>query len=160
MRFEELLDKHRRGYVTQAEAAEMLGVCERTFRRWETRYRDDGPGGLRDGRVGKPSSRRAAEDELLRILGVYREHYQGFTVKHFHELAQKRHGYLLGEVARIVRTDFGFGYVDRLPVSILLCRRRASPSSASTAPSIASGLSRSQARAAASCSSSRRPSHR
>ena len=96
MRFEELLDKHRRGYVTQAEAAEMLGVCERTFRRWETRYRDEGPEGLRDRRVGKPSSRRAAEDELLRILGIYREHYQGFTVKHFHELAQKRHGYLLG----------------------------------------------------------------
>ena len=84
MRFEELLDKHRRGYVTQAEAAEMLGVCERTFRRWETRYRDEGPEGLRDRRVGKPSSRRAAEDELLRILGIYREHYQGFTVKHFH----------------------------------------------------------------------------
>lgn len=96
MRFEELLDRHRRGYVTQAEAAEMLGVSERTFRRWETRYREEGADGLRDRRIGKPSSRRAAAEELARILGLYREHYQGFTVKHFHELARKRHGYLLG----------------------------------------------------------------
>ena len=96
MRFEELLDRHRRGHLTQVEAAEMLGVSERTFRRWETRYREEGAEGLRDRRIDKPSSRRAAEEELTRILGLYREHYQGFTAKHFHELAQKRHNYLLG----------------------------------------------------------------
>lgn len=96
MRFEELLDRHERGHVTQAEAAEMLGMSERTFRRWHVRYRDEGREGLRDRRIGKPSSRRAAMAELERMLGLYRDHYQGFTVKHFHELAQKRHGYKLG----------------------------------------------------------------
>lgn len=96
MRFEELLDRHERGTVTQVEAAEMLGVSERTFRRWQARYRDEGPQGLGDRRIGKPSSRRAAVAELERMLGLYRDHYEGFTVKHFHELAQKRHGYKLG----------------------------------------------------------------
>ena len=30
------------------------------------------------------------------MLGLYRDHYEGFTVKHFHELAETRHGYKLG----------------------------------------------------------------
>jgi transposase len=96
MRFEELLDRHERGHLTQAEAAEMLGVSERTFRRWQGRWRAEGAEGLRDRRVGKPSPRRAATAEIAAMLGLYREHYEGFTVKHFHELAQKRHGYRLG----------------------------------------------------------------
>jgi len=34
MRFEELRDRHERGFLAQAEAGEMLGMTERTFRRW------------------------------------------------------------------------------------------------------------------------------
>ena len=85
MRFEGLLERHERGELSQAEAAEMLGVSERTFRRWRDRLRDEGPEGLRDRRIGKPSSRRAATEEILRMLGLYEERYAGFTVKHFHE---------------------------------------------------------------------------
>src|SRR5512132_2980402 len=91
MRFEGLLDRHERGELSQIEAAEMLGVSERTFRRWRDRLRDEGLEGLADRRIGKPSSRRAAEDEILRMLGLYREHYADFTVKHFHEQLVKRH---------------------------------------------------------------------
>jgi transposase len=40
MRFEGLLDRHERGHLTQAEAGEMLGISEQTFRRWEVRYRE------------------------------------------------------------------------------------------------------------------------
>jgi hypothetical protein len=54
-RFEGLLERHERGELSQGEAAEMLGVSERTFRRWRDRLRDEGPQGLRD-----PGSRRAA----------------------------------------------------------------------------------------------------
>lgn len=96
MRFEALLERHERGELSQVEAAEMLGVGERTFRRWRDRLRDEGPEGLIDRRIGKPSSRRAAEDEILRMLGLYREHYAEFTVKHFHEQLVKRHAYRLG----------------------------------------------------------------
>ena len=96
MRFEALLDRQERGELSQGEAAEMLGVSERTFRRWRDRLRDEGPAGLADRRIGKPSSRRAAEDEILRMLGLWREHYADFTVKHFHEQLVKRHAYKLG----------------------------------------------------------------
>ena len=96
MRFEELLDRHERGHLTQGEAGEMLGVSERTFRRWQARYGEEGAAGLRDRRLGKPSSRRAAEGELARARGLYAEMYDGFTVKHFHEKLMERHGYRLG----------------------------------------------------------------
>jgi transposase len=96
MRFEALLDRHERGELDQQEAAEMLGISERTFRRWRDRLRDEGPQGLRDRRIGKPSSRRAAVEEIQRMLGLYEERYGGFTVKHFHEQLRKRHDYKLG----------------------------------------------------------------
>lgn len=95
MRFEGLLERHERGELSQEEAAEMLGISERTFRRWRDRLRDEGPEGLRDRRIGKPSSRRAAAEEILRMLGLYEERYAGFTVKHFHEQLRKRHDYKL-----------------------------------------------------------------
>lgn len=96
MRFEGLLERHERGELSQLEAAEMLGMSERTLRRWRDRLRDEGPEGLRDRRLGKPSSRRACEAEIERMLGLYREQYHDHTVKHFHEQLTKRHGYKLG----------------------------------------------------------------
>jgi hypothetical protein len=65
-----LLERHERGELSQGEAAEMLGVSERTFRRWRDRLRDKGPEGLRDRRIGKPSSRRAAAEEQLGIRDI------------------------------------------------------------------------------------------
>jgi transposase len=96
MRFEALLDRQEKGELSQAEAAEMLGIGERTFRRWRDRLRDEGPPGLADRRLSQPSSRRAAVAEIARMLGLYRATYGGFTVKHFHEQLLKRHGYKLG----------------------------------------------------------------
>jgi transposase len=105
MRFEGLLERHERGEPSQAEAAEMLGVSERTFRRWGDRLRDERPGHLRDRRIGKPSSRGPSAQGLTR--GGRRPRRSGacwgstksalgFTVKHFHEQLQKRHHYKLG----------------------------------------------------------------
>jgi transposase len=96
MRFEGLLDRHERGELGQQEAAEMLGISERTLRRWRDRLRDEGASGLRDRRIGKPSSRKAAVEEIGRMLGLYEARYGGFTVKHFHEQLQKRHDDKLG----------------------------------------------------------------
>jgi transposase len=96
MRFEALLDRHEEGELSQAEAAEMLGMSERTFRRQRDRFREEGAEGLHDRRLGKPSSRRAAVAEIQRMLGLYREEYADFTVKHFHEQLTKRHNYVLG----------------------------------------------------------------
>jgi len=95
MRFEDLLARRTRGELGQAEAAEMLGISERTFRRWGSRLRDEGPSGLDDRRLGV-SARRACGVEIERMLGLYRERYSDFTVKHFHEQLVKRHDYVLG----------------------------------------------------------------
>src|SRR3546814_2970390 len=40
MRFEGLLERHERGELSQAEAAEMLGMSERTLRRWRDRLHE------------------------------------------------------------------------------------------------------------------------
>lgn len=96
VRFEDLLERHEGGRLSQDEAAEMLGVSGRTFRRWRDRYRDEGREGLQDRRLGKASWRRASGVEILRMLGLYEEVYRGFTIKHFHETVQRRHGYQLG----------------------------------------------------------------
>lgn len=96
MRFEDLLSRQERGELSQVEAAEMLGISERTFRRWQTRLRDEGPSGLGDRRLGRTSHRRVSEEEVARMLGLYRERYEGFTVKHFHEQMVNRHNYKLG----------------------------------------------------------------
>jgi len=77
------------------EAAELLGISERTFRRWRDRHHDIGVFGLADRRLA-PSLRRASVVEIERMLGLYRELYRGFTVKHFHEQLIKRHNYVLG----------------------------------------------------------------
>ena len=96
MRFEDLLSRHERGELSQVEAASLLGMSERTFRRWRDRQADEGEGGLRDRRIGKPSSRRAGVEAIQQMLGLYREEYADFTVKHFHAHLVRRHGYKLG----------------------------------------------------------------
>ena len=96
MRFEALLERHERGELSQLEAAELLGIGERTFRRWRDRHEEEGSAGLLDRRLGRASPRRASEAEVARMLGLYRAHYEGFTVKHFHEQLAKRHDYKLG----------------------------------------------------------------
>src|SRR5260370_27164632 len=95
MRFETLLDRHERGDLSQAEAAEILGIGERTFRRWRDRLRDEGPLGLSDRRLSKPSSRRAAVEEIQRMLGLYRENYGGVSGQALHQPVVKSHPYQL-----------------------------------------------------------------
>ena len=96
MRFEAILDRHEAGALSQLEAAELLGISERSLRRWRDRLREEGVEGLKDRRLGKPSSRRAPVEEIMRMLGLYQEHYADFTVKHFHDQLKKRHNYTLG----------------------------------------------------------------
>jgi len=95
MRFEDVLSRSERSELNQIEAAELLGISERTFRRWRDRHRESGLEGLSDRRLA-PSLRRAPVAEIERMLGLYSDIYRGFTVKHFHEQLVKRHNYVLG----------------------------------------------------------------
>jgi transposase len=96
MRFSSLLDRTESKELTQEAAAELLGINVRTFQRWAERFEAEGDDGLVDLRIGRRSPRRAPEKELERMLGLFRDKYADFTVKHFHEQLQKRHGYVLG----------------------------------------------------------------
>ena len=58
MRFEEAYEGCQRGRLTQ-EAARLLGVCERTYRRYLVRYEEQGMEGLIDRRLGQISHRSA-----------------------------------------------------------------------------------------------------
>jgi hypothetical protein len=53
-RFEGLLKRHERGELSQGGAVEMLGVSERTFRRWRDRC---GTRGLKGCAIGGSANR-------------------------------------------------------------------------------------------------------
>ena len=77
--------------LNQEEAAELLGVSERTFRRWTRRYEEENESGLIDRRLGKASGKRVPSDRAEEVERLYRERYQGFTVKPFHEHLVRDH---------------------------------------------------------------------
>ena len=79
--------------LNQEEAAELLGVDVRTFRRWTRRYDEEGEAGLLDRRLGKASGKRVPTDRAEEVEQLYRERCQGFTVKRFHEHLVKDHGF-------------------------------------------------------------------
>jgi transposase len=92
MRFEELYARRQQRILTMAEAGAMLGVTERTFRRWSGRYDAEGPEGLQDRRIGRASARAVPVDDVVAMLALYQTRYTGWTVKHFHERWQTEHG--------------------------------------------------------------------
>ena len=92
MKFEEVYGRTLRGVLGQAEAAEILGVSERTFRRCRDRFEADGAEGLYDRRLGRVSARRAPVDEVARVLALFDTRYWDFIAKHFHEKLVSEHG--------------------------------------------------------------------
>lgn len=91
MRFAEAYEGWRERRLTQEEAARLLGVHERTFRRYIDRYEEAGLDGLLDRRLSQVSQRRAAVDEVLRLTELYRSRYEGWNVKHFHSFYRRIH---------------------------------------------------------------------
>jgi len=83
MRFSEVYSRWTERRLTQEQAAEILGVSDRTFRRYQVRYEEEGSEGLEDKRLTQASSRRAPVDEVLDIARQY-ERYRGWSVRHFY----------------------------------------------------------------------------
>ncbi len=92
MKFEDVYGRCYRGDLSQAEASEILGVSERTFRRWRDRWEAEGAAGLYDRRLGRVSARRAPVDTVARVLELFETRYWDFTAKHFHETLVAEHG--------------------------------------------------------------------
>ena len=78
MKFEDVYGRCYRGDLSQAEASEILGMSERTFRRWRERYEAEGAAGLYDRRLGRVSARRAPVDEVMRVLELFETRYPDF----------------------------------------------------------------------------------
>jgi transposase len=95
MRFEEVYFRFGRGHLSCAEAADILGMSERSFLRYRMRYEAEGAEGLCDRRVGRVSGRRIAADVATRVIELYATRYFDFNVKHFHEKLVSEHGYRL-----------------------------------------------------------------
>jgi transposase len=79
-----------RGELSCQEAAELLGISERHFRRLRDGYDAEGAEGIIDHRRGRASARRAPLDRIEWVVEQYRTRYFDFTVKHFHEELEKQ----------------------------------------------------------------------
>lgn len=84
MRFEETYGFWTERRLTQQEAARILGVSTRTFRRYIDRYEQSGIDGLMDKRLTQTSSRRAPLDEVIAVTDQYKRRHRGWNVKHFY----------------------------------------------------------------------------
>jgi hypothetical protein len=96
MRFLDVFGRWEAAELGQLEAAELLGVGERTFRRWRDRYGGEGEAGLLDRRLGKVSAKRVPAEWEAEVEALYRNRYAGFTAKHFHECLVQRHSFAWG----------------------------------------------------------------
>ena len=74
MRFEEAYAGWQEGRLRQEEAVRLLGVCERSFRRYI-----EGLQGLIDHRVGQISQRRASVDVAMALTRAYRARHEGWS---------------------------------------------------------------------------------
>lgn len=91
LKFMDVFGRWEAAELNQLDASELLGVGERTFRRWCRRYEEVGETGLRDRRIGKASGRRVPVDRCEEVEHLYRTRYQGFTARHFHEHLVREH---------------------------------------------------------------------
>ncbi len=91
MRFEEAYEAYQAKRLSPADAATILGVCDRSFRRYINKYEESGLDGLLDQRLGQPSHRRAPVDEMIKLQDLYSTRYQGWNVRHFHTWYQREH---------------------------------------------------------------------
>ena len=93
MKFEEIYERTTGHKLSQFEAASILGVSERTFRRWRDRFEAEGAEGLYDRRLGKLSGRRVPVDTVMAVLELFDTRYGDFTAKHFWEKLVSEHGF-------------------------------------------------------------------
>jgi transposase len=92
MKLQDVLLRAMAKKITWWEAAEIIGVSERTMRRWRERLQEHGYSGLADRRKGKMSFRRVPLKTVEEVLGLFQERYHDLNVRHFHEKLREEHG--------------------------------------------------------------------
>jgi transposase len=91
MKLQDVMLKAMAKKITWWAAAEIIGVSDRTMRRWHQRLEEHGYDGLADRRKGKLSSRRVPLKTVEKVLGLYREQYYDLNMRHFHEKLREEH---------------------------------------------------------------------
>jgi len=92
MKVQDVLLKAMAKKITWWAAAEIIGVTDRTMRRWRERLEKFGYEGLADRRKGKPSPRGIPVATVEKVLGLYKETYYDLNIRHFHEKLRDEHG--------------------------------------------------------------------
>jgi len=92
MRFQEVYVGWQKNRLTQEEAALILGVSDRTFRRYIDRFEESGLEGLADKRLTQASHRRAPVDEVFELVELYSSRHHGWNARHFHDWYSKQGG--------------------------------------------------------------------
>ena len=92
MKLQDVLLKAMAKKITWWEAAEIIGVTDRTMRRWRERLEIHGYTGLVDQRKGKPSDRRVPLARVEQVMRLYQETYFDLNLRHFHEKLREEHG--------------------------------------------------------------------
>jgi transposase len=91
MKVQEVILRAMAKKITWWQAAEIIGISDRSMRRWRERYEEGGYDGLFDRRKGKPSPKRLPVAVVEQVLGLYRDRYFDLNVRHFHEKLQSEH---------------------------------------------------------------------
>ena len=92
MKVQEVILRAMAKKISWWQAAEIIGISDRSMRRWRERYEQHGYDGLMDRRRGRPSSKRVPLAMVEQVLGLYREKYFDLNVRHFHEKLEQEHG--------------------------------------------------------------------
>ena len=92
MKLQDVLLKAMAKRISWADAAEIIGVTDRTMRRWRERLEQHGYNGLTDRRKGKPSRQRVPLATAEEVLELYQKTYYDLNVRHFHEKLKEEHG--------------------------------------------------------------------
>src|SRR5437762_5247416 len=89
MKIREVITRAMSGKINWLQAAEIIGISDRSMRRWRKRLDVQGYEGLFDRRSRRPSAKRIDMGTVGTILKLYREKYFDLNVKHF---VEKLHG--------------------------------------------------------------------
>ena len=91
MKIREVITRAMSGKINWLEAAEIIGITDRSMRRWRKRLSVQGYEGLFDRRSRRPSAKRIDMATVETMLKLYREKYFDLNVKHFVEKLHAHH---------------------------------------------------------------------
>src|SRR5882724_1711245 len=95
MKIKEVITRAMSGQINWMQAAEIIGITDRSMRRWRKRLIRGGYADLLDRRTRRPSAKRIDIAVVEKVLRLYREKYFDLNVKHFVEKLHSQEGITL-----------------------------------------------------------------